>query len=348
MADMSFSDLTNLLYENYGQLIVDNVIRSGLGNQFVPEQTLLGLLRSKGKVFIGGADGNNRYAREWALKTGGKTATSFGADSAYPVATQPIWADASIGWKRSGVMISIDNLVRLATRSGSMRGGYNGLGQQVVDALAALMADIDTQLAADGTGNGGLDIDGFAAFLSTGNTYATISQSGQALWQANISAASSAALTKTMMRSLVRTAWNRGAIGPNIEFCMDLLQFQKYATLYEESIRYMPGQMAGAVVPHYSDGAILIPIRIVKGVPTSEVWLLDFNHLEFRFLDHTPDDMLAQVKDEEASHEGVPIGFEQVQTGKDSKSIMVKAYGNLVCTNPYNQSAITGLATTAP
>lgn len=348
MADMGFSDLTNLLYENYGQLIVDNVIRSGLGNNFINDQTLLGLLRSKGKVLMGGADGNDRYAREWALKTSGKTATSFGADDAYPVATQPVWADASIGWKRNGVMISIDNLVRLATRSGSMRANYNGLGSQITDALKALMAAIDTQLASDGTGNGADDIDGFLAFLSTSNTYATISQSGQALWQANISAAGSAALTKTMMRTLVRAAWNRGAIGPNTEFLMDLLQFQKYATLFEDSIRYIPGQMGGAVTPHYADGAFLIPIRIVKGVPTSEVWLIDFDHLEFRFLDHTPDDMLAQVKDEEANHEGVPIGFEQVQTGKDSKSIMVKCYGNLVCTNPYNQSAITGLATTAP
>lgn len=348
MAAMTFSDLANLLFENYGNTIVDNVIRQGAGNWFIPDQSIAGRLRANGRTMIGGADGSGRYVKDWAVKLTGKSATSFGANDAYPASTSPTWADANIGWKRNGVLIEIDNLTRLATKRGSMRSNLNGLGTQVNDAIKALMHAHELQLAADGTGNGGDDIDGIKAFLSTANTYATIDQSGQALWQANVSAAGGAALSMTLMRTMVRAAYNRNALGADTEIWMDLLQYQKFSTLYDQYIQLVPGQQAGAVVPHYSDGGFMIPIYIVKGVPTSEVWMLNVNDLELRFLDHTPDDELSQISDEEIMREGVPIGFEQVQTGKDSKAIFCKTYSNLVCCNPYRQNLISGLAITAP
>jgi len=348
MSAMTFSDLTDILFENYGAMTIDNVVRQGPGNWLVPSESFLGRLREKGRVFIGGADGNDRYVRDWGIKVAGKTAASFGAADGYPVATQPTWDDANLPWARVGVMVEIDNLIRLATRRNALRGGLEGLGTQIADALKAIMHEIELELATDGSGNGGDDIDGFLAFLSTSNTYATIAQAGQALWQANITAAGSVALSKTLLRTLVRNAWNRNAIGPNTEIWMDLLQFQKFATLYEDSVRFVPGATAGTVIPHYADGSFLIPMKVIKGVPTSEVWMLNLDEIEFRFLDHTPEDQLSEVRDQEAMHEGHPIGFEQVQTGKDSKAIFVKAYGNLCCVNPYHQSAITGLATTAP
>lgn len=348
MSAMTFTDLTDLLYENYGQLVLDNVVRQGLGNWLIPEQSFMGWLRSHGRVFVGGADGNDRYVRDWAVKVSGKSAASFGANDAYPVATQPTWDDALVNWCRVGVLVEVDNLIRMATRRGSMRGNLTGFGSQITDGLKDIVDEIEEELATDGSGNGGDDIDGFPAFLSTSNTYATIAQGGQPLWQANISPAGSVALSRSLMRTLVRTAWERNALGPNSEFLMDLLQFQKYATLYEDSIRYMPGQLTQTVIPYYSDGAHLIPIKIIKGVPNSEVWLLNPDDIEFRMLDHTPEDALSEVRDMEMNYEGFPIGFEQVQTGKDSKAIMLKVYGNLCCTNPYHQSAITGLATTAP
>lgn len=348
---MTFADLTSVLFENYGGLIVDNLVRQGPGNWLVDEQTALGRLRAHGKIFVGGADGNDRYAREWGVKIGGKTAASFGAEDGYPTATQPSFDDASLGWFRNGAMIDIDNLIRLATRQGAIRGGeLTGLGVQITDALKAIVHAIETQLFSDGTGNGGNDADGMLSFLSTSNTYATIAQGGQALWQANIVPGGAAALSKTLLRTLVRNAFNRDGIGSMSEMWMDLLQFQKYATLDDGSIRYIAGQgaMSASVVPHYTDGSQAVPIKVVKGMPTDEVWMLNMEDIEYRFLDHTPDDKLAAIRDEEVMHVGIPIGFERVQTGKDSKAIFAKAYGNLVCSNPYRQSALTGLATTAP
>ena len=348
MASMDFPDLAALLFVNFGSLVVDNVVRQGPGNWLVPAESFLGRFRMTGKVFIGGADGNDRHPRDWAVKTFGKTAASFGQNDGFPVAEQPIWETANLDWRRVGEMIEIDNLVRLATRRGSMRDNMIGMGTQVVDALKAIVHGIETQLSTDGTGNAGKDITGFLAFLSAANTYATINQAGQPLWQANITAAGAVALNKTLMRTMVRAAWNRNAIGANTEIWMDLLQFQKYATLFEDSVRYVPLAQSSTVVPHYSDGSFLIPIHVIKGVPTSEVWMFNMDDLEYRFLDHTPEDQLSEIRDEEKMHEGIPIGFERIQTGKDSKAIFAKTYSNLVCSNPFRQSSITGLATIAP
>ncbi len=347
MADMAFSDLTDLLHENYGKLFVDLVVREGEGNSFAPERSLLGRLRRAGKVFIGGADGNNRYVREWGLKVAGKSAASFGAGDAYPVATQPTYDDASIGWKRVGEMVATDNLIRLATGGAATRNAIPAMTSQIKDALQSIMDAIADQLASDGTGNGGKDIDGFKAFLSTGNTYATIAQGGQPLWQANIVAGGAATLTKTMLRTLVRNADNRGAIGPNCELWMSTLQLQRYMTLYSGDIRFAPGGVGGSVAPRFVDSGFDIPIYNMRSVPTDEVWMVNTDHLEFRFLDHRPEDELP-LQDEEMMYEGSPIGFEKVETGTDSKAMMLKVYGNLCCTSPYHQSAITGLATTAP
>lgn len=332
--------------------MIDNLIRQGPGNWLVDGQTALGRLREHGRVHIGGADGNNRYVREWSVKVSGKSASSFGAGDAYPAATQPVWDTASLGWFRNGSMIDIDNLVRLATQGGSIRGGaLSGLGTQILDALKAIVDAIETQLFSDGTGNGGKDADGMKSFLSIANTYATIDQTGQALWQANIVAGGGAALSKTLMRTMVRNAFNRNAIGPMSEIWMDLLQYQKYSSLDDGSIRHIAGaaSLTSAVTPHYTDGSQAIPIKVVKGMPTTEVWMLNLADIEYRFLDHAPADSVAGMNpDDSAMHVGIPIGFEAVAMGKDSKAIFAKAYGNLACINPAHQSALTALATTAP
>ena len=348
MADMTIATLTDLLKENYGQLFIDLVVREGEGNWLVPEQTFLGRLRRHGKVFIGGADGSNRYAREWGLKVAGKTASSFGINDAYPVAEAVTYDDASIAWKRTGEMVAADNLARLTTGRASMRDAIPALNKDMADAFMAIIDDLDTQLAGDGTGNDSKDIDGFAAFLSTANTYAGIAQGAQALWQANIVAGGAAALTNTMMRTMVRNAWNRNALGPNTEIWMDLLQFQKFSTLHADNIRYQPNTEVGAPKPFYADGAHAIPIHVVQGVPTSEVHMFNMDDLEYRMLDHNPEDEASAMSDLSIVKEGVPFGLEAVQSGKDSKQFFLKVYSNLVCVNPYRQSAITNLATTAP
>ena len=346
MSTLSFSDLTNLLLENYGALITENLTtpQQGPGNWLISDQSIMGRLRAAGRIFVGGADADDRYVRDWAAHTGTASATSFDGSDNFPAATQETYADANIGWKRIGVSMEFDNLVRMASR-GAARGGMSPISEDFKRKLKSMIHKIESDLAGDGTGNAGKDLDGVLAFMSAGNTYGTIDQSANAFWQANIDAAGGAALSLALLETLTGGMWDRNAVGPNAELWMNRNQYANYVGLFTNNMRYAPkGSAAQDVEARYTTGICDLPIRIIAGVPNTEVWFLNLDDLELRFLDHTPSDQLSSIKDEQAQVEGVPVAFEQVQTGKDAKAVFLKAYCNLVCTNPFKQGAITGLA----
>tara|TARA_Y100001937_G_scaffold80726_1_gene109311 strand:- start:226 stop:1272 length:1047 start_codon:yes stop_codon:yes gene_type:complete len=347
MSTLSFSDLTNLLLENYGALITENLTtpQQGPGNWLVSDQSIMGRLRAAGRVFVGGADSSDRYVRDWAAHTGTSTAASFDGSDNFPAAVQESYADCSIGWKRIGISLEFDNLVRMATRGSAARGGMSPISEDFRRKLKALIHKMETDLAGDGTGNGGKDLDGCKAFMSAANVYAGINQAANAYWQANIDAAGGAALSLNLLENLTGGMWDRNAIGPSAELWMNRNQYSAYTGLFSTNTRYVPGgSVAQDYQAVYDNGFCSLPIRIMAGVPNTEIWFLNLDDLELRFLDHSPADELSSIRDEQTSVEGVPIAFEQVETGKDTKALFMKAYANLVCLNPFKQGAITGLA----
>ena len=167
MAALGFSDYADLLRENYGDLIVRTIVQQGPGNEIVPEQSILGCLRQAGRVLIGGADSNNRYAREWAVHYATASAVAYGVNDNYPAATQESFDDAAIEWRRVGVMMSYDELVRAA--NADSRGG-NYVSYDLRQKMRAIVDKISSDLATDGSGTSGKDVTGFKAFLSSANT----------------------------------------------------------------------------------------------------------------------------------------------------------------------------------
>ena len=97
--------------------------------------------------------------------------------------------------------------------------------------------------------------------------------------------------------------------------------------------------------PRYDNGIIDCPIHVLKSVEADEIWFVNTDELELRFLDHVPADQLSEIKDDQVMHEGMPIGFEQISTGSDKKAIALKAYVQLCCQNPYRTGALINLAT---
>ena len=347
MSTLSFSDLTNMLLENYGALISENLTtpQEGPGNWLIADQSIMGRLRAAGRIFVGGADADDRYVRDWAAHTGTATATSFDGSDNFPAATQESFSDCNIGWKRIGISLEFDNLVRMATRGNAARGGMSPISEDFKRKLKSMISKIEADLATDGSGNASKDLDGVLAFMSAGNTYATVNQAANSWWQANIDAAGGAALSLALLDTLVSGMWDRNAIGPSAELWMNRNQYANYCGLFTTNTRYTPGgSVSQNYEARYDNGIADLPIRIIQGIPNTEIWFLNLDSLELRFLDHTPADALAAISDEQTSYEGVPFAFEQVQTGKDSKAVFLKAYCNLVCTNPFHQGAITGLA----
>jgi len=343
---MEFSDLTSILIENYGALIAETVVQEGPGNWLIPGQSIMGRLKEAGQTFLGGADNNDRHPREWGVHHSTAAAVAIDQNDPWPTATQEGWNEAALAWKRIAVTMDFDNLVRLATRKNAARGGMSPISDDFKRKLKAIVHKIESDLATDGTGTAGKDVTGCKAFLSTANTYAGINQAAATYWQSTITAAGAAALSFAFLDTMTGGVYDRNGIGPRSELWMGRTQWKRYVDLFTTNLRYTPGGSgAQSVEPFYDNGLFSLPIQRIQGIPNDEVWLVNLDELELRYLDHVPSDMLSEIKDEQVMHSGIPVGFEQVQTGKDKKSIALKCYVQLCCTNPFHTGAITGLAT---
>lgn len=339
---LSFADQTAMFVENYGSLIIQAFTQYGPENELVPSRSFIGALQQHGRVSVGGADMNDRHAREWAIHTSTTTAISYDESDNYPAATQSAFAEASIDWKRVGVTMSWDELVRAAKGIG--RPGYNHISFDVKAKLKALVDKMEAMLATDGTGNSSKDFTGFLAALSASNTYAGISQSANSYWQAQVDA-TGGALSKSLVESMIETLDGVDATKPGLEIWMPLNQWNRWKNLFVDSIRYAANDRTSeGMTPVYDNGAFEIPIRIVRQVPTTEVWFLNVPDWELRFLDQIPSDELSSLDNTDVQlYAGLPVGFKPIYENRDVVSVFVRAWGNLICSNPRHQGILTGL-----
>lgn len=342
MAFMDQTSLANLLLDKYGALITSSLVQYGAGNWLVPEQSMMGRLQQAGQVFVGGADGNDQYPREWGVHAASPSGFSFEANDSYPAATNETYGQARLGWKRVGITLESDNLQRVL-RNGGIRGQILPILQEFQAKTKSLISTVESQLFTDGTGNSGKDITGAKAFLSTTNTYAGIDQNANSWWRAAIDNASGAALSESLMQGVAATLFQRNAIGARFEIWMGIKQYQRFTNLFKDRLHFVPGGSTQAPIPMYSDGGINAPVILLQNVPDTEVWFVNLDELELRMLGHAASDEL-QNKDAEISRAGVPVGVEALYTGKDVKAFMLKVYANLVCKNPFHQGALINLA----
>lgn len=354
MSVQTLANVANILRDKYGNLIEKSFTQRGPGNWLFPEQTFLGLLAKYGKVYIGGKDApngsNGRYAAQWPIQTATASAVSFDATEPFPAATPEAFdALAVLNYKRVGISLEIDNMLRVAGRGDQLVGNVDSFVMEFEAKLRALVDAVEQQLASDGTGNSNKDITGFKAFLSTSNTYAGISQSSNSYWRAQSIAAGSAAISHALVRQMIRSLWNQGGISPNLLCVMSMVQWHKYLELHQNLIRYAPGGQTGVDLrPMISDGNYSIPVVVVFGVPDAEVWFLNLDKIEMRFTSQAALPSEKGVRVQETSNPNVPnmpVGFESVESGKDTSSLFMKVYGQLVCTNPRYNGIISGLAT---
>lgn len=348
MASTSFAEISQLLLSNYGPVVAQAFTQYGVKDAVVDPNSFFGLLQKYGRVRVGSGDGSDRYAKEWGVHYATPSAASFGANDAYPSATSESYNTASLEWKRVGISMEFDNLVRVAGLAS--RGNIHPLTREFRGKLNALVAAIESQLVSDGTGNSSKDVTGALAFLAATNTYAGIDQTAASYWQAQLVNAFSASLAESMLQSATRALFNNGSIGPKSVMVMSSTQWAKFVALYQAQIRIAAGGLGGsAVEPRYNAGIVDLPIHIVPSLSgsglTDEVWILNLDDIELVFLDHTPQDETPITADQRQSHSGVPFGVEQVYLARDAKALFLKAYLQLVCTNPRNSARIYALAT---
>lgn len=104
--------------------------------------------------------------------------------------------NAAFDWKQYYVTWSIDGLTMI--KVDSPQAVANLLTLQSQQAYMEMAENLAAGLFADGTGNGGKDLDGFGAVLGTANTYGGLSRTTNTWWQPTITGGSGAGTAMTM------------------------------------------------------------------------------------------------------------------------------------------------------
>tara|TARA_Y100001938_G_scaffold90901_1_gene124642 strand:- start:4867 stop:5922 length:1056 start_codon:yes stop_codon:yes gene_type:complete len=350
MATQTLANLANLLASNYGQLVVDSLVDSsgahlkGLGTSIMPDLTITGRLRRNGRIFIGGAGSGDsgRYAAQWPVLHSVGTAASYSAGDAYPSATAAAYGNAALDWKRNWIAMEFDNLAAAAARGRSVVGGasIDAITREFEGKLKALFSAIETQLYGSGAGN---DITGVKSFMNASATYAGISTTN-GYWQPAVADKGAAAVTLDFMRELLRDMDDNNA-RPTEIWC-SMLQWHKLQGLMDANIQYVDTNQGDLVVRSILfDGIPVYPIQSMSPAGVNdEIWFIDTDALELRFLPIAPSAGDVTVQTEASSFEGYPIGIDPVDSGTDSSSAVLKCYAQLVCLNPSKFGALVNLA----
>ena len=354
MATQTLTNLANALASNYGSLIVDSLIDSsnnhlhGLGLTLDDSKTITGRLRANGQVFVGGADSGDsgRYARQWPVLYSVGAASSYGASDAFPSASAAAYANASLDWKRNGITMEFDNLAAAGARGRSFVGGaeLSARDREFRGKLKSLFASIETQLVKDGTGNSSKDIDGCLAFLKTSGNYAGIN-TNQHYWQPAILDKSTAAVALVDLQTMLKSM-NENNARPNEIWC-SMTQFHKIQALMDAKIQYVTQQNQDAFVQSFLiDGIPVYPISAMNSTNGSqdEIWFINTDALELRFLPMAPSSAEFGGQSEAADWMGLPISVEPTNPGIDSEGLFIKCYAQMCCLNPSQMGAIINCA----
>lgn len=343
MPATTFDDIVEKVVTNYGDLIIKGFTQYGPGNELVRNRSIIGCLQEQGRVVVGGADGSDRYVRDWGVHVSTPSSTAYGAGDTYDSASPNTFDSAYMAWKRRHITLSWDDLDRATSGRSAVRGGHP-VNFDLMSKLKTIINDIENDGIGDGTGTSGKVFTGFKAFLSTSNTYANIAQGANSFWQAQIDS-TGGALSKSLVESMMETLDGVDATKPGLQIWMPLNQWNRYKNLYVDSIRYTQNERTGeAMVPVYDNGAFSAPIKIIRNMPTTEVWFININDIALHFCDQMPNDELKDLgKGQVRTFEGLPIGFKWIPENSDTSTVVVRTWGNYVCSNPRHQGALTGL-----
>ena len=341
MAKQNFTSLANAILTNYGQLLVQAFTEAGQDPMgIIAPNSAMGRIRDWGNIHIGNGEVQEDKAFDWGVDTAAQTAVSYGANTTYSADTAEVFAAAALDWKRVGVPLSWDDL--LATGSIPIRGGANALNYSFVKRLKALVTKIESMIFLDGTGNGSLDLTGLAASLSASNTYAGINQVGNTYWQAGVVVAG-AALAKSHLKSLIGDVWDKERMTPGShEMWMPRGIWEQYVALYIPKVSTTQAESGGDMVAQiYMDGQVEVPIHVIPGMVSTEIWLLNKEQIHLNFKSQSASHSIPVDNVSEVIHQGIPIGMKEVPETTDTTSIWLRAWPQLANFDPRTSAVVT-------
>lgn len=281
--------------------IYDPIIQSTLNDA----TTLYGILTKETNI---GGD----YAR-WRVRTGrnasaasyGETDTITTGNAARAKVSTAIKL-VKVGWDVSGLMIE-------ANKGASGIGDI--LGAEVRDATADMLVEINTQLFGDGTGNGGLDMNGLKNTVDDGTNYANIyglARASNAWLQSTTKDMAAAAIALTDLREMIQYSEKAGAKKSDLVFVTSYKQRDAILNLIQSMQMYIPTSSRFGIegLPTF-DG---IPIHADQFCDDDYVYLIDMSVTMLKVT-------LAPT-------------IKELPTSTDSQSGFIRTYMELICKAP--------------
>lgn len=258
----------------------------------------------------------------WPVRYAGNASVgSYGETDAGAGSGNQAFKKAFLDWRLNKVEIEVTGLAQAVGAGGGMIAAP--LQTELRLGLADLQAAINTELMTDGTGNAGKDITGLLAAIADTGVYAGLDRASYAWWKAYVLAAGGVprALTEELMRQVKMEMQDRGGVLTAIY--TSAVHWYQYGDLQVSQRRQTNVQtLTGGYQALDWEG---VPIIQVPGYPTSRMDFIDERLLEYTVL-----------KD---------FAAEPMAKTKDSETIWIKHYSQLVCRNPYRCGSLQDLST---
>lgn len=252
---------------------------------------------------------------------------------------------AVLQWKRNKAEFKVAGDALAAASKGGPEAYANLFGKQIADAARNLSVAVSSQMFGDGTGNGGLNIDGLLAAVANAGTYATIDRAVYTIWRAIVLANGGVprALTTALMRAAERQVFVTSGFAPDLIVTTPAI-FEKYEALFDNLKRQIIG---GA-----SNDLGLMDLTF-KGIPIVRDYQCPAGHMFFLTLDSFVFEQLPPVMAADGislgdgveplmtadGNIGLQVVIEMLGKTGDAYKGFVKLYGNIKCEHP-NRNAV--------
>jgi hypothetical protein len=309
-------------YQNAAELndIYDPIIIDHLNNK----TTLWGLIKKKNVSNIGSERYGFRVRTGRIAGIGGDTSTYNYDERAALTGYHATKLKCQIPFMQYGVTVQVSGLMQAAAR-GSIGDAF---AKEIKFATADLLKGINVDLygTADGMTDGG-KILGLEVIGDDGGTYANIYGHARATYTTlqgtDDAQTNSPNISKTLLRTAIRTVEKNGANRANLIIVCDQIQRDKILGMLDPAQRFnSTSARAGFEGLPTFDG---IPIHADSDCPDGKIWVLPM------------DSYYAAVLQ--------PPTFEDLAKTDDSKKGFIKTYFAIVCENPNWVYKITGLNT---
>ena len=216
MPDINLGLLLSTTLKNYRETLVDQIHNSN---------AIFFMLKAKGAIKE--ESGGERIVQPIMYGTN-TTAGSYSGYDLLDTTPQEGIDAAEFNWKQYSASITISG-EEMRKNSGSKHKIIDILDARTKQARLSLQQQLVEGIFSDGTANGGKQLTGLEAMVSTTGTYGGITSTGNSWWQSYVSAVNGA-VTLAVMRTAFNTPTLGGKDHPNI-IVTTQTQFEKYEAL---------------------------------------------------------------------------------------------------------------------